>query len=29
MICSKSTVKATGLNIWVSGEHDHHEAKVE
>ncbi len=28
-ICSKDTVKATGLNIWVSGEHSHNEPEVE
>lgn len=29
MICSKSTVKATGLNIWYSGGQDHREPEVE
>ena len=29
MMCSKATVKTTGLNIWVSGEHNHNGPEVE
>ncbi len=28
-ICSKDTVKATGLNIWVSDEQSHNELEIE
>ncbi len=28
-ICSKDTVKATDLNIWVSDEHSHNELEIE
>ncbi|MCJ1467928.1 hypothetical protein MMC07_006553 [Pseudocyphellaria aurata] len=29
MTCTRDTVKATGLNIWVSGEHNHQEPLVD
>ena len=29
MMCSRDTVKASGLNIWVSGEEDDNGPEVE
>ncbi len=29
MLCTRDTVKVTGLNVWVNGDHNHNGPEVE